>query len=140
MHICCFVPESCPTLCNPVNCGTSGFLSFTTSQSLFKLMYVELMMPSNHLILCHPLLLLPIIFPSIRVFSSESALCIKWPKDWSFIISFFNEYSELISFRIDWLIFLLSKGLSRVFSSTTILKHQFFSAQSSLWSNSQIYT
>ena len=80
-------------------------LSITNSQSLPKLMSVELVMPSNNLILCHPLLLLPSIFPSIRVFSNESALCIRWPKYWSFSfnISPFNEHPGLISFRIDWL-------------------------------------
>ena len=79
-------------------------LSFTISQSLLKLISIELMMPSNHLILCHPLLLLPSVFPSIRVFSSESALCIWWPKYWSFSFSISpsNEYSGLISFRTDW--------------------------------------
>ena len=76
-------------------------LAFTVSQSLLKLMSIELVMPSNHLILCHPLLL-PSIFPSIRVFSSELALHISWPKYWSFSISPFSEYSELTSFRIDW--------------------------------------
>ena len=91
-------------------------------------------MPSNHLILCRPLLLLPSIFPSIRVFSNESALCIRWPKYWnfSFSISPSSEYSGLISFRIDGLI-LLSEGLSGVLSSTTIQKHQFFGAQPSFW-------
>ena len=82
-----------------------AFLSITISQSLLKLMSIEsLVMPSNHLILCHPLLLLLAIFPSIRVFSNESALCIRWPKYWSFIFSISpsNKYSELISFRIDW--------------------------------------
>ena len=77
-------------------------LSFTISQSLLKFMSIESVMPSNHLILCHPLLLLPSIFPSIRVFSNESALCIKWPKYWSFSFSPSNEYSGLISFRTDW--------------------------------------
>ena len=81
-------------------CETS--LSFTTSQSLLKLMSIELMMPFNHLILCRPLLLLPSMFPSIRAFSNELALCIRWPKYWSFSISPSNEYSGLISFRIDW--------------------------------------
>ena len=82
-----------------------AFLSFTFSQSSLKLMSIESVMPSNHLILCHPLLLLPSIFPSIRVFSNESALCIKWPKYWSFsfYISPSNEHSGLISFRMDWL-------------------------------------
>ena len=77
-------------------------LSFTISQSLLKLMSIEPMMPSNHLILQHPLPLLPSVFPSIRIFSSELALCIRWPKYWSFSISPSNEYSELISFSIDW--------------------------------------
>ena len=76
--------------------------SFTISQSLLKLMSIESVMLSNHLILCHPLLLLPSIFPSISVFSSKSAFCIRWPKYWSFSISPSNEYSGLISFRIDW--------------------------------------
>ena len=78
-------------------------LSITNSQSLLKLISIESVMPSNHLILCYPLLLLPSIFPSIRVFSNESALCIRWPKYWSFSFSISpsNEYSELISFRID---------------------------------------
>ena len=84
-------------------CQTS--LSITNSQSLLKLMSITLVMPSNHLILCHPLLLLPSIFPSISVFSNESVLCIRWPKYWccSFSISPSNEYSGLISFRMDWL-------------------------------------
>ena len=109
-------------------------------RSLLKLMSIESMMPSNHLILCHPLLLLPIIFPSIRVFSSESALCIRWPRYWSFSISISpsNEYSGLISFRIDCLLSLQSKGLSRVFSNTTVRKCPFFGAQPSLWSTCHI--
>ena len=102
-------------------------LSFTISQSLLKFMSVELVMPSNHLILCYPLLLLPSIFPSIRVFSNESVLCIRWPKYWSFSfsISSSHEYSGLISLRMTGLISLQSKGLS----NTTVQKHQFFSAQ-----------
>ena len=90
-------------------------LSFTTSRSLLKLMCIEPMMPSNHLILCYPLLLLPSILPSIRVFFNELALHLRWPKYWSFNISPSREYSELISFRIDWLISFLSKGLSKSF-------------------------
>ena len=88
-------------------------LSITTSQSPPKLMSVELVMPSNQLILCHPLLLLPSIFPSIRVFSNESALCIRWPKYWSFTfnISPSNEHSGLISFRMDWLDLLALQGI-----------------------------
>ena len=117
-------------------------LSITNSQSLLKLMSIESMMPSNHLILCRPLLFQPSIFLSIRVFSNESVLHIRWPKYWSFSFSISpsNTYSGLISFRMDWLISLQSKGLSRVFSSTTAQKHQFFDAQLSLWSNSHIYT
>ena len=85
-------------------------LSFTISQSLLKLMSIQSVMPSNHFFFCHPLLLLPSIFPTVRVFSSESALCIRWPKNWSFNFSMspFNEYSGLISFRIYWLTGLIS--------------------------------
>ena len=109
-------------------------LSFTISQSLLKLMSIELVIPSNHLVLCRPFLLLPSFFPSIRVFSNELALPIRWPKYWSFVFSVgpSNEYSGLISFRMDWLISWQSKGLSRVFSNTTVQKHQYFSAQLSL--------
>ena len=87
-------------------------LSITNSRSLLKLMSIESVMPSNHLILYHPLLLLPSIFPSIRVFSKESVLCIRWPKYWSFScnISPFNEYSGLISFRMDWFDLLVVQG------------------------------
>ena len=97
-------------------------------------MYIESVMPSNHLILCRLLLLPPSIFPSIRVFSNESVLHKRWPKDWSFSfsISSSNEYSGLISFRMDCLDLLAVQGLSRVFSNTTVQKHQFFSAQLSL--------
>ena len=117
-------------------------LFFTISQSLLKLMSVEWVLPSNHLILCCPLLLLPSIFPSIRVFSNESALCIRWPQYWSFSFSISpsNEHSGLISFRMDWLVLLAVQGLSRVFSNTTVQKHQFFSAQLSLQSSSHIHT
>ena len=88
----------------PWTAAFQAYLSFTISQSLLKLMSIDSMMPSNHLILCRPLLLLPLIFPSIRVFSNESALCIRCPKYWSFSCSIrpSNEYSGLISFRIDW--------------------------------------
>ena len=99
------VAQSCPTLCDPKYRSTcQASLSITNAQSLLKLMSIELVMPSNHLILCHPLLLLPSIFPSIRVFSNESVLCIRWPKCWSFSFSISpsNEYSRLISFKIDW--------------------------------------
>ena len=94
------VAQSCPTLCNP----TDYTLSITNSWSLLKRMSIELLMPSNHLILCRPVLLLPSVFPSIRVFSIESVLCIRWPKYWSFsfTISPSHEYLGLISFRMDW--------------------------------------
>ena len=88
----------------PWTAARQASLSITNIRSLLKLMSIELVMPSNHLILCHPLLFLPSTFPSIRVFSNESALCIRWPKYWSFSFSFSpsNEYSRLVSFRIDW--------------------------------------
>ena len=99
----------------PWTTARQASLSFTIFQSLLKLMTIELVMPSNHLILCHPLLLLPSIFPSNRVFSNESALCIQWPKYWSFTISPLNEYSELISFRIDWFDLLAVQGTLKSF-------------------------
>ena len=117
-------------------------LSLNISWSLLTLMSIESVMPSDHLILCCPVLFLPSIFPSIRVFSNEMDLGIRWPRYWTFSISIspFNEYSGLISIRIDCLISLQSKGLSRVFSNTTVQKHQFFGTQPSLWSNSHIHT
>ena len=104
---------------------------FPVSWSLLKLMSIKSVMPSNHLILCHPLLFLLSTFPNIRAFSSELALHIRWPKYWSFNVTInpSGEYSGLIYFRID------CKGLSRVFSSTTVQKYQFFSAQPSLLSH-----
>ena len=113
------------TLCTAA-CQDSLF--FTVSWSLLKFMSIESVMLSNHLIFCCPILLLPSIFPSIRVFSNQLALLIRWPKYWSFIFSISpsNEYSALISFRIDWFDFLAvckemaAKGLSRVFSNTTV--------------------
>ena len=113
---------------SPVHCPHQAPLSSAVPQSLLKFMSTQSMMLSSHLILCCPLLL-PSIFPSIRVFFNDLALCIRWLKYWNFSISPSNEYSGLISFRIDWLIFLVFKGLSRVFSNTTVRKHQFFSAQ-----------
>ena len=99
------VTQSCPTLCDSMAAARQASLSITNSWSLLKLMSIELVMPSIYLILCHPLLLLPSIFPSIRVFSNQSVLHIRWPKYWnfSFSISPANEYSGLISFRMDWL-------------------------------------
>ena len=117
----------------PWTAACQASLSIINSQSLPKLMFIESVMPSNHLILCCPLLLLPSIFPSIRVFSNESALCIRWPKYWSF------SFNISLSNTQDWSplgwtgwISLQSKGLSRVFFNTTVQKHQFFSAQLSL--------
>ena len=118
----------------PWTAAHQASLSITNSRSLLKLMPIVSMMPFNHLILCCPFLLPPSIFLSIRVFSNESVLPIRWPKYWSFSfsISSSNEYSGLISFKMDWLDLLAVKGLSRLFSNTTVQKHQFFDAQLSL--------
>ena len=102
----------------PLTAARQALLSFTISLNLLKLMSIESVMPSNHLILCHLLLLLPSIFSSIRVLSNESAICIRWPKYWSFSISPSNEYSGLISFRIDW----LNLPAIQELSSTTVQK------------------
>ena len=114
-------------------------LSFTISQSLLKVMSIESMMPSNHLILCHPLLL-PSVFPDIRVFSNESPLRIRWLKYWSFNLTSVlpMNVQGWFPLGLTGLKSFLSKGPSRVFSNTTVQKHQFFSAQPSLWSNSYI--
>ena len=124
------VTQSCLTLCNPMDCSTAS-LSITNSRSSLKLMSIESVMPSNHLILCRPLLLPPSIFPSTGVFSNEPVLHIRWPEyqSFSFSISPSNEYSGLISFGWTGWISLQPKGLSRVISNTTIQKHRFFSAQ-----------
>ena len=113
----------------PWTAASQASLSITNSQSLLKLMSTESVMPSNHLILCHPLLLLPSIFPSIRVFSNESVLLIRWPKYWSFSLN--NEYSELISFRADWFDLLAVQGtlkclLQHHSSKSSILWHSAF--------------
>ena len=114
------VAQSCLTLATPWTEARQAFLSITSSRSLRKLMSIESVMPSNHLILCRPLLLLPSIFPSIRVFSSESVLHIRWPTYWSFSFSISpsNEYSGLISFRMDWLDLLAVQGTLK-----SILQH-----------------
>ena len=119
---------------NPWTTACQASLSITNSKSPPKPISIESVMPSNHLILCHPLLLLPSIIPSIRVFSNESALRIRWPKYWSFNfnISPSNEHPGLISFKMDWLDLLAVQGLSTVFSNTTVQKHLFFGAQFSL--------
>ena len=137
--VCCDIksvqlsPQSCPTLCDPMDCSTrQASLSITNSWSSLKLMSIELVMPSSHLILCHPFLP-PSIFPSIRVFSNESALRIRWPKDWSFSfnISPSSEYSGLISFRMDWLDLLADQGtlkslLQHHSSKASILRYSAF--------------
>ena len=122
----------------PWTAACQASLSITNSQSLPKLMSIESVMPSSHLILCRPLLLLPAIPPSIRVFSNESTIHMRWPEYWSFSFSISpsNEHPGLISFRMDW----LDQGLSRVFSNTTVQMHQFFGAQLSSQSNSHIHT
>ena len=114
-------------------------MSITNSQSSLNLQSIESVMPSNHLIFCHSLLFPPSIFPSIRVFSNESVLCISWPKYWNFRFLPMNIQDWFPLGLTGW-ISLQSKGLSRVFSNTTVQKHQFFSVQLSLWFNSQIYT
>ena len=98
---CCSVAQPCPTLCDPIDCTMSGFLVHHYLRDLLKFMFIESVMPSNHLNLCHPLLLLPSIFPSIMDFSNESVLSMWWPKYYSFSISPSNEYSNLISFWIE---------------------------------------
>ena len=116
-------------------------LSFTISRSLFKLMSIESVIPSNHLILCHPLLLLPSIFPSLRVFFTESALHIRWPEYWSFSLHQSFQWIFRVDFLEDWLVWSpCSSRDSQVFSNITVQKHQFFSTQPSLWPNSHIHT
>ena len=127
----------------PWTAACQASLSITNSRRLVKPMSTESVMPSNHLILYCPLLLLPSIFPSVRVFSNESALHIRWPKYWSFRFSI--QYLPMniqgwLPLGMTGLISLQSKGLSRIFSNTTVQKHQFFSAQLSLRSNSHMYT
>ena len=125
-----------PTLCNPMDCSTQASLSITNSRSSLKLLSIESVMPSNHLILCHPLLLLPSILPSITVFANKSVHS-RWPKYWSFSFSISpsKEYSELISFRMDWLDLLAVQGTLKSLlqyhsSKASILWHlAFFKAQ-----------
>ena len=133
-----------PLFATPWTAARQASLSFTISRGFFKLMSIASVMPSNHhhLILCRPLLLSPSIFHRIRVFSNESTLHIRWPKYWrfSFTISPSNEYSGLISFRMDWFDLLAVEGTPKSLLQHTVQKHQFFSAQASLWSNSHIHT
>ena len=129
------VAQSCPTLCDPMNRSMQASLSITNSQGLLKLMSVESVMPSIHLILCCPLLLLPPIPPSIRVFSNESTLRMRWPKYWSFSFSLSpsNEYPGLISFRMDWLDLLAVQGTLK-----SLLQHH--SSKASIFRSSAFLT
>ena len=139
----CSVAQLCPTLCDLTDCSMPGF---PVLHHLLEFAQTHVHWVSdaiNQLALCRPLLLLPSVFPSIRIFSTDSALCIRWPKYWSFSFSISpsNEHWGFISFRTDFgLISLLSKGLSRVFSSTIVWKRDFFGAQPSSWSNSHMTT
>ena len=140
------VSQLCPAFATSWTAVHQASLFITNSWNLLKLTSIESVMPSSHLILCYPLLLLPSVFPSVKVFSSESVLHIRWPESWSFSFSISpsNEYSGLISFRTDCLDLLAIQGTLNtnpkvlVFSNTTVQKHQFFVAQFSLWSNSHI--
>ena len=135
---CCSVAQLCPTLYHAMDCSTPGYPSFTVSRSCLKFISIASLRPSNHLILCHPLLLLPSIPPSIMVFSNESALCIRWPKYWSFSFSISpsSEHSGLISFRIDWFDHLTAQGTLK----SLLQHHSSKGAQLSLQSNSHIQT
>ena len=129
------VAQSCLTLCDPMDCSKPGFPVHHQLLGLLKLMSIELVMPSNHLILCRPILLPPSIFPSVRFFSNESALHIRWPKYWSFIfnISSSNEHSGLISSRIDWLDLLVAQGTLK-----SLLQHH--SSKASVLRRSTFFT
>ena len=138
---CCSVTKSSMTHCDPMNFSMPGFPVLHYLLSLLKLMSIESVMPSNHLMLCYPLLLPPSIFSRIRVFSNQSVFCIRWPKycasaSASVLPMNIQVWSPL---GLTGWISLQSKGLSRVFSNTTVQKHQFFSAQLSLWCNSHIH-
>ena len=135
------IAQSCLTLCDPMDGSMPGFPVHHQLPEFTQLMSIESVMPSNHLILCRPLLL-PSIFPSIRVFSNESALCIRWPKYWSFSfnISPSNEHSGLISFRMDWLDLLAVQGTLKSLLQHHSSKASILWPQLSLWSNSHIHT
>ena len=124
---CCSVSKSCPTICNPMDCNTPGFHVHHQLPEIAQTHVHQVGDPSSHLILCHPLHLLPSILPSIRVLFNESALHIRWPKYWSFSISPSNEYSGLISFRMDWLDLLAVQG-----TLNSLLQHH-SSKASILW-------
>ena len=126
------VTQSSLTICDPMDCSTPGLPVHHQLPEFIQTGVPQVVMPSSHLILCRPLLLPPSNFPRIRVFSNESVLHIRWPEYWSFSISPSNEYTGLISFTMTGWISLQSKGLSRVFSNTTVQKQQFFGTRPSL--------
>ena len=136
------VAQSCLTLCDPMDCSTPGFTVHQNSRSLLRLKSIELVMPSNHLILCLPLLLPPSVFASIRVFSSESVLHIRFPKYWSFSFSIspFNEYSGVNSLRVEWLDILAVQGTLKSLLQQYSSKASILQTQLSLQSNSHIHT
>ena len=140
---CCSVAKSCLTFCDPMDCSIPGFPVLHYLPEFAQTHSIESVMPSTHLSFCCPLLRLPSVFTSIRIFSSESALHIRWPKYWyfSFSISPSLEYIQgWFPLGLTGLITLLSKGLWRIFSSTIVWKHQFCSTQPFLWSSSYIRT
>ena len=135
------ITQSCPNFCNPMDCSMSGFPVYSQLPLLTQT-HVHPVGDATHLNLCHPLLLLPSIFPSIRVFKNESALCTRWPMYWSFSFNVVLPMNTQDWFPLGlagWT-YLQSKGLQRVFSNTTVQKHQFFCAQPSSQSNSHIHT
>ena len=136
------VAQSCPTLCDPMDYSMSGLPVHYQLPGFTQLMSIELVMPSNHLILCHLLLLLPSIFPSIRAFSNESALRIRWPKYWSFSFSIspFNEHPRLISFRMDWLDLLAVQGTLKSLLQHHSSKASILRCSAFFKSNSHIHT
>ena len=137
VHFSCSVMSDSAT---PWTAAYQASLSVTSSRSLLKLMSIKSLMPFNHLILCRPLFLLPSIFPSIKVFCKESVLCIRWPKFWNFSFSPSNEFSGLISFRIDCIDLLAIQGTLKSLLQHHNSKASFFGAQPSLWPNSNIQT
>ena len=139
IYCCCSVTKLCLAFCDPMDCSKSGFAVLNYLLELAQI-HVHWVSSANHLILCCPLLLPP-VFPSIRVFSNQSVLCIRWPKYWSFSFSIspFNEYTGLISFKIDCFDILAVQGTLKSFPAPQF-KHRFFSAQPSLWFNTHMHT
>ena len=137
-----WVTQSCPTLCNPMDCNTTGFPVHHQLPELAQVMSIESVMPSNRLILCHPFLFLPSIFPSIRFFSIKWVLRIRWPKYWSFSFSIspYNEHPGLISFRMDWFDVLAVQGTFKNLLQQHISKASVLLCSTSLWFNSHIHT